>query len=69
MALTLGVDLGGTKLSAAIVSNGEISKRIERPFNREQVIDDLVRAIIELDIDGKCQSVGEIGRASCRERV
>jgi glucokinase len=58
MALTLGVDIGGTKLSAATVSNGEISKRIERPFNREQVIDDLVRAIIELDIDGKCQSVG-----------
>ena len=58
MALALGVDIGGTKLSAALVSNGEIVKKIERPFNREQVIDDIVRAINELDPEGKSQSVG-----------
>lgn len=58
MALALGVDIGGTKLSAALVSNGEIVKKIERPFNREQVIDDIVRAINVLDPEGKSQSVG-----------
>lgn len=58
MATALGVDIGGTKLSAALVRNGEILQKVEHPFRREQVIEDLVRAITELDPEGKSESVG-----------
>ncbi len=58
MAVALGVDIGGTKLSAALVRNGEILKKVERAFDRQQIIDDLVTAIRELDPERSSASVG-----------
>lgn len=58
MAFALGVDIGGTKLSAALVRNGEIVAKIEEPFNRDRIIDDLARAIKHLDPDRQSESVG-----------
>ena len=58
MAIALGVDIGGTKLSVALVQNGEILTKIEKPFDREQVIEDLAQAIKEVDPRGESESVG-----------
>lgn len=58
MALSLGIDIGGTKISAAVVRNGEILRKVESTFRRERIIDDLVKAVKELDSNGECESVG-----------
>ena len=58
MALALGIDIGGTKISAALVRYGEIVKKIEMPFVREGIVDELARAIAEIDPDKSTESVG-----------
>jgi len=58
MALTLGIDIGGTKIAAALVRNGEIIKKSERAYHRQSVIDDLATAINELDPERSVESVG-----------
>jgi glucokinase len=58
MALTLGIDIGGTKIAAALVRNGEIIKKSERAYQRQSVIDDLATAINELDPEREVESVG-----------
>ena len=58
MAIALGVDIGGTKISAAVVRNGQILRKIEEPFRREQIIEDLIKAIKSLDPEQECESVG-----------
>ena len=58
MTLALGIDIGGTKISGALVRNGEIVKKVELAFERERIIDLLVHAISELDPDSTCASVG-----------
>ena len=58
MALALGVDIGGTKISAALVNNGEILQKIELSFDRQRVIEDLTTAITTLDPSGASKSVG-----------
>ena len=58
MTLALGIDIGGTKISGALVRNGEIVKKVELAFERERIIDLLVHAISELDPDSNCASVG-----------
>jgi glucokinase len=58
MALTLGIDIGGTKIAAALVRNGEIIKKSERAYHRQSVIDDLATAINELDPERAVESVG-----------
>lgn len=58
MALALGIDIGGTKISAALVRYGEIVRKIEMPFVREGIVDELARAIAELDPDQSTESVG-----------
>lgn len=58
MALALGVDIGGTKISAALVKNGEILAKIELPFDRDRIIDDLAGAIGELDPERQSETVG-----------
>lgn len=58
MAIALGVDIGGTKISAAVVRNGQIVKKIEEPFRRAQIIEDLAKAIKSLDPQQESESVG-----------
>lgn len=58
MAIALGVDIGGTKISAAVVRNGQIVKKIEEPFRRAQIIEDLAKAIKSLDPQHESESVG-----------
>lgn len=58
MALTLGIDIGGTKIAAALVRNGEIIKKSERAYHRQSVIDDLATAINELDPERAVECVG-----------
>ena len=58
MALTLGIDIGGTKIAAALVKNGEIVKKVERAYHREQIIEDLTTAIHELDPAREVERVG-----------
>lgn len=58
MALSMGIDIGGTKLSAAVVRNGEILRKVERPFRRESIIDDVVTSVKELDAARECETVG-----------
>ena len=38
MTLALGIDIGGTKISGALVRNGEIVKKVELAFERERII-------------------------------
>ena len=58
MSLTLGIDIGGTKIAAALVRNGEILKKVERVYQRSSIIDDLATAIKELDPEREVGSVG-----------
>lgn len=58
MSLTLGIDIGGTKIAAALVRNGEILKKVERVYQRSSIIDDLASAIKELDPEREVGSVG-----------
>lgn len=58
MSLTLGIDIGGTKIAAALVRNGEILKKVERVYQRSSIIDDLATAIKELDREREVGSVG-----------
>ena len=58
MGLQLGIDIGGTKIAAAMVKNGEIIRKIEREYRRESVIDDLVNIIREVDPKNESPSIG-----------
>ena len=62
MALTLGVDVGGTKILAGVVDEqGQILRTERRPTLRSDV-DALVHSISEcvrsLDPEGECRSLG-----------
>ncbi len=58
MSLTLGIDIGGTKIAAALVRNGAIIEKVERAYQRSSVIEDLATAIKELDPTREVGSVG-----------
>lgn len=58
MALQLGIDIGGTKIAAAMVRNGEIIRKEERAYHRESIIEDLAHVIRELDPENESPTIG-----------
>ena len=73
---TCGIDIGGTKIAAGLVSaEGELSQRIERPTNPsdpQAIIDTVVEMVAELDGDHVARAVGVAAAAfldRTRDRV
>lgn len=73
---TCGIDIGGTKIAAGLVSaEGELSERIERPTNPsdpQAIIDTVVGMVEELDGDHVARAVGVAAAAfldRTRDRV
>lgn len=73
---TCGIDIGGTKIAAGLVSSeGELSRRIERPTNPsdpQAIIDSVVEMVAELDGDQVARAVGVAAAAfldRTRDRV
>ena len=73
---TCGIDIGGTKIAAGLVSaEGELSRRIERPTNPsdpQAIIDTVVAMVAELDGDEVARAVGVAAAAfldRTRDRV
>lgn len=73
---TCGIDIGGTKIAAGLVSaEGELAQRIERPTNPsdpQAIIDTVVDMVAELDGDQVARAVGVAAAAfldRTRDRV
>ena len=73
---TCGIDIGGTKIAAGLVSSeGELSRRIERPTNPshpQAIIDTVVEMVAELDGNEVARAVGVAAAAfldRTRDRV
>jgi glucokinase len=73
---TCGIDIGGTKIAAGLVSaEGELSQRIERPTNPSDphaIIDTVAQMMDQLDSDQVARSVGVAAAAfldRTRERI
>ena len=65
--MRIGIDLGGTKTEGiALGEGGEelFRRRIDTPRDYEGTLAALVEMVREIE-----RETGEIGRASCRERV